>query len=164
MFNEYNLIAFYQTILNYTYYGSQAYVIYIDIFKGFDRVNHFFLSQKLNSIGISNPLLSWFTSFITKRIQIVKYKNFFSFPIYVSYGIPQWSHLYSLLVNIFLNDKNFIWSFAKLFSFLDDYKSKLREIIWLRVLSSYINSQKFQWFGHVMQKAENTNERTAIEW
>jgi Reverse transcriptase (RNA-dependent DNA polymerase) len=117
-----NLISFYQTILKYTDDGYQADVIYTDFSKAFDRVNHFLLSQKLNSIGISNPLLSWFTSFITNRIQIVKHKNYFSSPIYVSSGVPQGSHLSPLMFNIFLNDINSVLRFAKLYSFADDCK------------------------------------------
>lgn len=37
-------------------------------------------------------------------------------------GVPQGSHLLSLLFNIFINDLNFCLRFAKLFSFADDCK------------------------------------------
>lgn len=49
---------------------------------------------------------------------------FFSYPIYISFGVPKEYHLPPLLyiIYIFLNDINFILSLAKLFTFADDCK------------------------------------------
>jgi len=56
------------------------------------------------------------------RFQVIKYKNFLSYPIHVSSGVPQGSHLFHLLFNIFINDITFNLQFAKLYSFDDDCK------------------------------------------
>lgn len=55
--------------------GNQSDIIHTDFTKAFDRVTHFLSSIKLNNIGIGNSMLSWITSFISNRIQIIKYKN-----------------------------------------------------------------------------------------
>lgn len=56
--------------------NSQLDDIYTDFEKAFDRIDHTLSICKLETIGALNPLLSWFKSFLTNRIQIVKYKNF----------------------------------------------------------------------------------------
>jgi len=52
--------------------------VYTDLEKAFDRIDHQLLIKKLGSVGFNNPLLSWINSFLTNRIQIVKYENFTS--------------------------------------------------------------------------------------
>lgn len=67
-------------------------------------------------------MLFWITSFITNRLQIIKYKNFLSNPIHISPGVSQESHLSLLLFNIFINNISINLRFAKLFTFADDNK------------------------------------------
>lgn len=54
----------------------------------------------------------------------MKYTKFFSYPIYISFGVPKEYHLPPLLytIYIFFNDINFILSLVKLFTFADDCK------------------------------------------
>ena len=49
----------------------------LDYSKAFDRVNYNFLLEKLKSNGISPFLVSWFTSFLTRRSQYVRLGDFF---------------------------------------------------------------------------------------
>lgn len=86
-----NLSIFKQSILDSFKNGFQIDVIYTDIEKAFDRVNHKLLILKLKAYGFCDPLLSWFESFLTNRTQFVKYENFISDNINVVSGVPQGS-------------------------------------------------------------------------
>lgn len=51
---------------------SQVDVIYTDFAKAYDRVNHSALITILKSVGFGEPLISWFRSYLSNRIQYVK--------------------------------------------------------------------------------------------
>jgi len=74
----------------------------------------------LYNIDIQDPFLSWISSYISKREQIVKYKNFKFTPFNVASGVSQSSHLVSLLFLLFIYDLNVLHS-SKLF-FANDLK------------------------------------------
>lgn len=99
-----NLTTFYQFLTNVIENGGQVDCCYTDFSKAFDKVNVNIMCAKLHSLGINDPLLSWFYSYLSTRTQIVKYNGCLSEPISVQSGCPQGGHLSGLLFNIFIND------------------------------------------------------------
>ncbi|CAB4037834.1 Hypothetical predicted protein, partial [Paramuricea clavata] len=51
--------------------GKDVRMVFIDISKAFDRVWHKGLLHKLQLIGVGDPLLSWFESYLSNRKQRV---------------------------------------------------------------------------------------------
>ncbi|CAB4015541.1 Hypothetical predicted protein, partial [Paramuricea clavata] len=69
--------------------GKEVRVVFLDISKAFDRVWHAGLLKKLEAIGIRNPLLQWFESYLENRIQRVVIEGQSSEWEKVGSGVPQ---------------------------------------------------------------------------
>lgn len=120
-----NLVSFYEFLVSALEQGCQVDVMYSDFSKAFDKVNFNILIAKLQSLGISDPLLSWLYSYLTSRTQIVKVENFESDGINVTSGCPQGGHLSGFLFNFFINDLSFYHyeqSTVRKWFFADDYR------------------------------------------
>ncbi|CAH8875965.1 unnamed protein product [Trichobilharzia szidati] len=97
-------------------------VMYFDISKAFDRVDHLLLINKLNSLGIRDPLLGWIESFLNNRSQVVRLGSVNSKPSPVTSGVVQGSVLGALLFTLYVNDICSCFSLGKPFIFADDLK------------------------------------------
>ena len=79
-------------------------VLFLDLKKAFDTINHTILLSKLECYGIRGLSLLWFQSYFNNRKQICKVNNSLSTFQNVSCGIPQGSNLGPLLFLIYIND------------------------------------------------------------
>ena len=79
-------------------------IIFLDIKKAFDTVNHNILLQKLKHYGIEGIVIKWLKSFLINRLQQTKICNSISNHAAITCGVPQGSILGPLLFSIYIND------------------------------------------------------------
>jgi hypothetical protein len=50
--------------------GKEVRIVFLDNSKAFDKVWHAGLLKKLEALGIRNPLLQWFKSYLQDRVNV----------------------------------------------------------------------------------------------
>ena len=79
-------------------------VLFLDLRKAFDTVDHKILTDKLKFYGITGSTLNWFISYLDKRYQTCKVNNVKSSRKLIKCGVPQGSNLWPLLFLLYVND------------------------------------------------------------
>ena len=64
-------------------------VLFLDLSKAFDTVDHEILLSKLSIYGVQNKALDWFKSYLTNRMQYCRVNNATSSTRKISCGVPQ---------------------------------------------------------------------------
>ena len=78
-------------------------LLFLDVRKAFDSLNHEILLRKLHNLGLSQTMLHWFTSYLD-RFQTVRFNGSISSELKVLSGIPQGTILGPTLFIFYIND------------------------------------------------------------
>jgi len=83
--------------------NRQDTAVFFDIRKAFDSVPHHHILTSVSSLGVSGPLLAWFSNYLTDRQQRVVLDRVSSSLTQITSGVPQGSILGPLLFICFMN-------------------------------------------------------------
>ena len=95
-------------------------VVFLDLRKAFDTVNHACLLNKLPIYGVNDVELQWITNYLFARSQVVNFQGTISEENYITHGVPQGSILGPLLFTLLINDIDTELSYCKIILYADD--------------------------------------------
>ncbi len=103
--------------------GLQTDVVFMDIAKAFDTVDHSKMLQKLREFGFSGSVLLWLKNYLSGRFQRVTVHGATSQSLPITSGVPQGSLLSPFLFSVYINDlPNHLSSSTGVGLFADDTK------------------------------------------
>ena len=115
-------------------------VVFLDLKKAFDTIDHSIILRKLKIYGIEQESLKWFQSYLDDRKQVCCVNGHMSNSRSVSCGVPQGSNLGPLLFLIYINDLPNCLSTASPRMFADDTNVSLASTT-LHELENVLNQE-----------------------
>lgn len=79
-------------------------VIFLDLNKAFDTIDHEILLMKLACYGLNEGSLEWFKSYLSNRTQVCYVNGVYSKEEFITCGVPQGSILGPILFLLYIND------------------------------------------------------------
>ncbi|CAB4020325.1 Hypothetical predicted protein, partial [Paramuricea clavata] len=118
-------------------------VVFIDLKKAFDTIDHQIILQKLKNYGIDENSLTWFHSYLTDRTQKCQVNGQLSDSVPVACGVPQGSSLGPLLFLTYINDLPNCLNHTNI-SYASDSVKELQHVIntELKGLSDWLTTNK----------------------
>ena len=139
-------------------------LLFVDLSKAFDTVNHEILISKLSYYGIKSTYINWFKSYLTNRKQYIACKDLNSKTQYITCGVPQGSILGPLLFLLitdlknvsqilkpimFADDTNFFYTHKNIKNLFETVNKELKSVqTWFNAnkLSLNISKTKYSFF------------------
>ena len=84
--------------------GLLTGMVFLDISKAFDTLDHDKMREKLSLLGFNDSAVIWFNNYLTDRTQSITVNGVVSDPKFIQYGVPQGSILGPLLFIIYINE------------------------------------------------------------
>ena len=100
--------------------GQLTGLVFLDLRKAFDTLDHRVLLNKLTSLGFNEAAVQWFNAYLTDRSQSVVVNVSTSEPQTILFGVPQRSLIGPLLSIIYINDLPSVVSHCKIQLYADD--------------------------------------------
>ena len=95
-------------------------MVFVDLKKSFDTVDHDILARKLYLYGVRNTEMKRFRSYLNDRQQLCKVNGISSNVQYIKCGVPLGSCLGPLLFLLFINDMPLSLHVSKVIMYADD--------------------------------------------
>ena len=159
-----NLLHHLNNIFTILEQNDNADVLYIDMSKAFDKVDHCTLLRKLHNMNIRGKILQWIESFLNNRFQQVVIRGVSSSEAKVTSGVPQGTVLGPILFLCYINDLEKVIKHSLISIFADDSKiiksirsdedranfmADLQAIIaWAEANCMELNADKYQLLQH----------------